>query len=126
MAWPPLQELPALVWPAALGLTLAGLVGWASRQAAFQPAWLADEWLRQGDLWWVYASLARRVTTVMRVLGERLGTRVQRVRQRLRGGERSGMRKLDRVTRIEQFFIRFNAPLMIGLALLLLLGLWLG
>src|SRR5690625_946749 len=33
MAWPPLQELPALVWPAALGLTLAGRVGWASRQA---------------------------------------------------------------------------------------------
>lgn len=36
------------------------------------------------------------------------------------------MRKLDRATRIEQFFIRFNAPLMNGLALLLLLGLWLG
>src|SRR5690554_734311 len=126
MAWPPLQELPALVWPAALGLAMAGLVWWASWQVAYQPKWLADGWLRQGDLWWGYAALARRVLTAVQVQGERLGTRVQRVRQSLRGGERSGMRKLDRVTRIEQFFIRFNAPLMIGLALLLLLGLWLG
>ena len=62
----------------------------------------------------------------MRAQGGRLGARAQRVRQRLRGDERRGMRKLDGVTRIEQFFIRFNAPLMVGLALLLLLGLWLG
>ncbi|NLC20972.1 MAG: hypothetical protein GX771_03560 [Halomonadaceae bacterium] len=124
-AWPPLQEFPALVWPAALGLAIAGLVWGTSRQAAYHK-WLAGGWLRQGDLWWGYAALARRVMTAMRAQGGRLGTRVQRVRQRLRGDERRGMRKLDGVTRIEQFFIRFNAPLMVGLALLLLLGLWLG
>lgn len=126
LTWPPLQELSALVWPAALGLAIAGLVWWISRQAAYQHKGLADGWLRQGDLWWGYATLARRVMTAMRVQGERLGSWVQRVRQRLRGDEQRGMRLLDKVTRIEQFFVRFNAPLMVGLALLLLLGLWLG
>lgn len=131
MAWPPPQELPALVWPAALGLTIAGLVWWRSRHAAHKHgwmsgAWINSGWLRQGDLWWRYAAFARWITTILRVQGEKLDVWFQRIRQRLQGDERRGMQKLDGVTRIEQVFVRFNIPLIIGVALLLLLGLWLG
>lgn len=124
VAWPSPEALPSLLWPAALGLAVAGV------------AWLAIKhergiraitvWLRQGDLWWVYAALAQRGGAILLSLGRALEASSERMRTWLNRAEREALQRLDALTRVESIFARFNILLMIGVAGVLLLGFWLG
>ena len=124
VSWPSLEALPSLLWPAGLGLAVAGLV-WlaAGRKIDVQRA---DAWLRQGDLWWGYAALVQRGGAILLTWESALEAWSQRLRRWLNRGERQVMQRLDDLVRFEHVFARFNVLLMIAVAGLLLLGFWLG
>ncbi|MFQ3789274.1 complex I subunit 5 family protein [Halomonas sp. A29] len=122
--WPPLKELPGLLWPVALGLALAGLVLIAARAGVGE--WRITARLRPGDLWWGYAALARRAAVKVGKLGAQLEVRGQRIRARLTEKERRTIAWLDDLARYERGFAHLTVPLMVGIAVLLVLGFWLG
>ncbi|QOR38068.1 hypothetical protein HNO52_05745 [Billgrantia diversa] len=122
--WPPLKELPGLLWPAGLGVILAGLVMLAAK--AGRGEWERFSPLPAGDLWWVYAALARHLVALLGMLGGRLRTGNQWLRAGLVARERRITAWLDDLSHYERVFTHLAMPLMIGVALMLLLGFWLG
>lgn len=122
--WPPLKELPGLLWPAALGLLLAGLVLLATRAGARTTRIAAH--LPAGDLWWVYTAVARRATAGLAKAGLALQCGSRRVRASLEQQERRAKSWFDDLTHYERIFTHLAVPLMVGVALVLFLGLWLG
>ncbi|MCC5881718.1 MAG: hypothetical protein JJU25_03655 [Halomonas sp.] len=122
--WPPLTEWLGLLWPAMLGLGLAGLVLLASR-------WVTREWraarrLLPGDLWWWYARLATKLLNVVHGAGDAWERRAVRLRERLLEWEARFTAAISELTRFELYFRRLAVPLMVAVAVLLLLGFWLG
>ncbi|UYG04918.1 proton-conducting transporter membrane subunit [Halomonas sp. LR3S48] len=124
VTWPSLKKLPGLLWPAVLGLVLAGLTLLAAK-AGGRARRVTDR-LPAGDLWWAYLALAKRVAAGLRRAGAALESRGQRVRECLRVEERRAMAWLDDLARHERTFIHMAVPLMVGVAVLLALGFWLG
>ncbi|MGQ4878956.1 complex I subunit 5 family protein [Billgrantia sp. LNSP4103-1] len=122
--WPPMKELPGLLWPAGLGLILAGLVLLMTK-AGRREAPLASR-VPPGDLWWVYAAVARGLATGLSSAGALLAANGQRLRTGLVRRERRTTAWLDDLTLYERVFTHLAVPLMVGVALLLLLGFWLG
>ncbi|MCE8016171.1 hypothetical protein HOP62_08785 [Halomonas sp. MCCC 1A17488] len=122
--WPPLKDLPGLLWPVALGLGLAGLVLLAARARSGE--WGVAARLPAGDLWWGYTALARRVVAGLTRAGAGLVASGQRLRARLVEREHRAIDWLDGLTHAERVFTRLAVPLMVGVAVLLLLGFWLG
>ncbi|AMD01003.1 complex I subunit 5 family protein [Halomonas chromatireducens] len=121
--WPPPDELPGLLWPAGAGLALAGLgfYGLADITRRRRVVWR----LMPGDLWWLYAALTRRFGVGLKAFGDGLETRGSRLRARLVAQEKRAMAWIDGLTRYERRFRQLAVPLMIGVAVLLLLGFWL-
>ncbi|QTP58300.1 hypothetical protein HNO53_05975 [Billgrantia antri] len=122
--WPMLSDLPGLLWPAALGLGLSGLALLAAKLG--EGEWRLSSHLPPGDLWWGYAALARRMRSGLVTAGGMLESRGLQLRARLVAWEHRAIARLDGLARYERRFSRLAVPLMIGLALLLLLGFWLG
>nr|WP_240936090.1 complex I subunit 5 family protein [Halomonas bachuensis] len=122
--WPPLKELPGLLWPAGLGVILAGLVLLTAK--AGKGEWEKFSRLPAGDLWWVYLVLARWAAAGLTTVGGALQLGSHRVRASLVVKERRARAWLDDLTHYERVFTHLAVPLMIGVALLLLLGFWLG
>lgn len=118
--WPPLAELPGLLWPLALGL-LGSVVVWA---VARRRALRFIHRLPPGDLWWPLARAWQALRTRGQVRLARLG--------RAQAGwvawwvarERDAVRALDGMTRGEEWLRHHAAVLMMvvaaGLALLML------
>ena len=121
--WPPPDELPGLLWPVGAGLALAGLGLY----------WLVDitrrrrvVWrLMPGDLWWLYTVLARYLGAGLTSFADGLERRGSGLRARLVARERRAIAWVDGLTRHERRFRQLAVPLMIGVAVLLLLGFWL-
>ncbi len=122
--WPPLADLPGLLWPAALGLGLAGLVLVAASLRHGEPRVLSR--LQAGDLWWSYAALARWVLAGLAVLSASLEAWNAGVRSAFGKRERRMIAALDDLTHFESHFRRLAIPLMVSVGGLLLLGFWLG
>lgn len=122
--WPSLEKLPGLMWPAGLGLSLAGLVLLVAKLGRGE--WEKFSRLPAGDLWWVYAALARRLFALFDRLGDRLAAWGRWGRAGLVERERLLTGWLDDLGRYERVFTHLAVPLMVGVALLLLLGFWLG
>ncbi|RDB42854.1 hypothetical protein DU490_10745 [Halomonas sp. DQ26W] len=122
--WPPPDELPSLLWPVGVGLALVGLgFFWLAGITRRRPfVWR----LRPGDLWWLYALLARYLGTALKGGAARLEARGMRLRARLVARERAAMVWIDGLPRYERRFRQLAVPLMIGVAVVLLLGFWLG
>jgi hydrogenase-4 component B len=120
--WPPADELPGLMWPVGVGLVLACVGLWLGDIIRRRITWR----LMPGDLWWLYAMLARRLGAGLQEGAERVGARGSRLRGRLVAAEREAMAWIDGLPRYERRFRQLAVPLMIGVAVLLLLGFWLG
>jgi hydrogenase-4 component B len=122
--WPPLDEWPGLLWPASLGLVLAGLVALVTLRA--NRSWQFARRLMPGDLWWGYLRLVRQALGWLHGLGLALERRGSRWRSRLLEWESRATALASGLTRFERTFRRLAVPLMVGVAVLLLVGLWLG
>ncbi|MCE8019292.1 hypothetical protein HOP51_04035 [Halomonas sp. MCCC 1A11036] len=125
VAWPPMKDLPGLLWPVALGLVLAGLTLLAAKARqgeARQGEWRFTARLRPGDLWWGYASLASGIAARLGRLGATLEVRRLGIRSALARRERRTIAWLDELTRYERGFVRLAVPLMVAVAVLLFLG----
>ena len=122
--WPPLGEWPSLLWPALTGLLLAGLVLAACFR--LRREWPVSRRLMPGDLWWGYARLASRLGRRLGALSEAGEARSARLRIRLVEWESRVVRVFSRLTRYEQGFRRLAVPLMVGVAVVLLVGFYLG
>lgn len=120
--WPPAEELVGLLWPVGLGLVLAVAV-W---QLARALPWRISRRLLPGDFWWLYASLAQQLVGALDGAGRALEGWASRRRERLVEAERRLLKGLAELSRYERGFRRLAVPLMVGVALLLLVGFWLG
>ncbi|WP_111415559.1 complex I subunit 5 family protein [Billgrantia lactosivorans] len=122
--WPAPGDLLGLVWPALVGLTLAGLLLWVAQAGSGRrpaaPRWPA------GDLWWGYAAAAGWAAAGLARAQAALESRGQRLRARLVEVEHRVIDWLDGLAHAERGFIHFAVPLAVGVTALLLLGLWLG
>ncbi len=121
--WPPSGELPGLLWPVGVGLALTGLgiYGLKDVTRRRRVVWR----LMPGDLWWLYAALARRLGAGLKAFADGLETHGSGLRARLVAREGALMVWIDGLTRYERRFRQLAVPLMIGVAVLLLLGFWL-
>ncbi len=121
-AWPPLNALPALLWPLGLGLLLSVVFGWSLRRVAVR----LSHWLPAGDLWWPLAFCGRWLWRIVRRMLRRLVA--------LQSGwvawwvtrERDSLTGLDTLTCAEGWLRRQLALLLLavalGLAVVLLLN----
>ncbi|PMR77924.1 proton-conducting transporter membrane subunit [Billgrantia endophytica] len=121
--WPPLAELPGLLWPTLVGLVLACLA--VAGAATVRGKWRVKRRLLPGDLWWLYAALSRRGLAMLAKGSRNMESRASRLRARLVEKEERVVARLGDVTRYERGFRRLAVPLMIGVAVLLLVGFWL-
>ncbi|MCG6659615.1 hypothetical protein HOP52_17835 [Halomonas campisalis] len=120
--WPPLEALPGLLWPVAVGVALALVLG----LVALRVDWRVSRRLRPGDLWWGYAALAHHLLNGLVHRGRVIERRASRLRARLVAKEQRAMVALTELARYERSFRRLAVPLMIAVAVLLLIGFWLG
>ncbi len=122
--WPPLAEWPGLLWPLLLGLVLAGVVPAVLSRS--RHAWRALSRLPPGDLWWLYARLARGLAAWLRRINDAGERRGARMRGYLSGWEQRAVHFATGLVAYERTFRRLAVPLMVAVAVALLLGLWLG
>lgn len=122
--WPPLTEWPGLLWPVSLGVVVAALVLLAALRS--QRKWRRAQRLMPGDLWWCYAQSSNRLLRLLHVLGNAGESRGSRLRGRLQTWETRATAAISELPRFERSFRRLAVPLMVGVAVLLLVGLWLG
>ncbi|SEM15434.1 complex I subunit 5 family protein [Halomonas daqiaonensis] len=112
LGWPPLAELPGLLWPLALGL-LGSVVVWAV--ARRRPLRLPRR-LPPGDLWWLLEKGWQRLRALgqgnLARLASAQGTWVAWWLER----ERDAIRALDGMTRAEGWLRHHAAVLMMGVA----------
>ncbi|PMR69507.1 hypothetical protein CR158_10160 [Halomonas heilongjiangensis] len=119
-AWPPVDELPGLLWPVALGVGLAVAAAWAARRWP----WHLHGRLPPGDLWWPLAAAwwgcRGRVQGPMAWLGETRAVLVACLVE----GERRWKGRLVAVSRAEGWLRRHAAVLMMVIAIVLAMTMW--